>query len=114
MTHFHSELKKYLRWSGFSSKQVFIKMGFHRMACSSNAQFHLVFKTVSRISVALLHQKLFMIWWEYSKVFKQWVLYISKHLQLYLKNTETKLFNKLGIKKGAESGVQKATCAKCY
>jgi hypothetical protein len=31
------------------------------MALSSNAQFHLVFKTVSRISVALLHPKLLII-----------------------------------------------------
>jgi hypothetical protein len=51
-------------WSGFSSKWVFIEMGFHRMAFSSNAQFNLVFKTVSRISVALLHPKLLMIWRE--------------------------------------------------
>jgi hypothetical protein len=36
-------------------------VGFHQMACSLNAQFNLVFKTVSRISVALLHPKLFMI-----------------------------------------------------
>jgi hypothetical protein len=43
---------------------VFIKTGFHRMACSSNAQFNLVFKTVRRISVALPHPKLLMIWWE--------------------------------------------------
>ncbi len=50
--------------NGFSSKWVFIEAGFHQMACSSNAQFHLVIKTVSRISVALLHQKLLMIWWE--------------------------------------------------
>ncbi len=45
----------------FSSKRLFIEKAFHRMACSSNAQFHLVFKTVSRISVALLHLKLLMI-----------------------------------------------------
>ena len=31
------------------------------MACSSNAQLFLIFKTVSRISVALLHPKLLMI-----------------------------------------------------
>ena len=36
---------------------LFIKAAFHRMAFSSNAQFHLVFKTVSRISVALLPPK---------------------------------------------------------
>jgi hypothetical protein len=42
----------------FSSKRLFIKTAFHRMAFSSNAQFHLVFKTVSRISVARLHPKL--------------------------------------------------------
>ncbi len=52
------------RQSGFSLKWVFIKMGFHRMTCSSNAQFNLVFKTVSRIFVALLDPKLLMIWWE--------------------------------------------------
>jgi hypothetical protein len=40
-------------WSGFSLKWLFIKAAFHQMAFSSNAQFHLVFKTVSRISVAL-------------------------------------------------------------
>jgi hypothetical protein len=48
-------------WSAFSSKRLFIEMAFHRMACSLNAQLHLVFKTVSRISVALLHPKLLMI-----------------------------------------------------
>jgi hypothetical protein len=41
---------------------VFIETGFHRMAFSSNAQFNLVFKTVSRISVAPLHPKLLVIW----------------------------------------------------
>jgi hypothetical protein len=41
--------------NGFSSKQVFIETGFHRMAFSLNAQFNLVFKTVSRIFVAPLH-----------------------------------------------------------
>jgi hypothetical protein len=34
---------------------------FHRMACSLNAQLFLIFKTVSRISVPLLHPKLLMI-----------------------------------------------------
>ncbi len=43
---------------------VFIETGFNQMACSSNAQFNPVFKTASRISVALLHQKLLMILWE--------------------------------------------------
>jgi hypothetical protein len=47
--------------SGFSSKRLFIEAAFHRMAFSLNAQFHLVFKTVIRISVALLHPKLLMI-----------------------------------------------------
>ncbi len=41
-------------WSAFSLKHLFIEASFHQMAGSSNAQFHLVFKTVSRISVALL------------------------------------------------------------
>ncbi len=40
---------------------VFIEMGFHQMACSSNAKFHIVFKTVSRIYAALLHQMLLVI-----------------------------------------------------
>ena len=48
----------------FMVEWVFIETALHRMAYSSNAQFHLVFKTVSRICVALLHQKLLMIWWE--------------------------------------------------
>jgi hypothetical protein len=52
--------------NGFSSKQVFIKTGFHQMACSLNAQFNLVFKTVSRISVALLHLKLLMLFLSFS------------------------------------------------
>jgi hypothetical protein len=37
------------RWSAFSLKHLFIETAFHLMACSSNAQFHLVFKTVSTI-----------------------------------------------------------------
>ncbi len=40
---------------------LFIEAAFHRMAFSLNAQFHLVFKTVSRISLALLHPKSLMI-----------------------------------------------------
>ncbi len=48
-------------WSAFSSKRLFIEMAFHLMACSSNAQLFLIFKTVSRISVAVLHPKLLMI-----------------------------------------------------
>ncbi len=52
---------QFLWWSAVSSKCLFIEAAFHQMACSSNAQFHLVFKTVSRISVALLHPKLLMI-----------------------------------------------------
>jgi hypothetical protein len=47
--------------SGNSSKRQFIKAAIHQMAYSSNAQFHLVFKTVSRISLGLLDQKLLMI-----------------------------------------------------
>jgi len=39
-------------------------VGFHQNGFSSNAQFNIVFKTVSRISVALQHQKLLMILWE--------------------------------------------------
>jgi hypothetical protein len=49
------------RWSAFSLKHLFIKAAFYGMACSSNAQVHLIFKTVSRISVALLHPKLLLI-----------------------------------------------------
>jgi hypothetical protein len=48
--------------SGFSSKRHFIKWLFHQMGgISSNAQLFLIFKTLSRISVALLHPKLLMI-----------------------------------------------------
>jgi hypothetical protein len=45
----------------FSGGVHFIKAAFHQMAFSSHAQFHLVFKAGSRISVALLHPKLLMI-----------------------------------------------------
>ncbi len=48
-------------WSAFSSKRIFIETAFHQMACSSNAQLFLIFKAVSRISVALLHPKWLMI-----------------------------------------------------
>ncbi len=51
-------------WSAFSSKRLFIETVFHRMACSSNAQLFLIFKTVSRISVALLHPKLLITRWK--------------------------------------------------
>jgi hypothetical protein len=37
------------------------------MACSSNAQLFLIFKTVSRISVTLLHPKLLMIYWRFDE-----------------------------------------------
>jgi hypothetical protein len=43
--------------SGFSSNGFFHRMGGN----SSTAQLFLIFKNVSRISVALLHQKLLMI-----------------------------------------------------
>ncbi len=52
------ESVEFLGWSAFSSKRLFIETAFHRMACSSNAQLLLIFKTVSRISVALLHPQL--------------------------------------------------------
>jgi len=43
--------------SSFSSNGFFHQMG----SISSNAQLFLIFKNVSRISVALLHPKLLMI-----------------------------------------------------
>ncbi len=48
--------------SGNSSKQQFIKAAIHRMAFSSNAQAHLIFKTVSKIFLGLLVHKLCMIY----------------------------------------------------
>ncbi len=45
--------------SGNSSKRQFIKAAIHRMAFSSKAQTHLIFKTVSKIFLGLLYQKLF-------------------------------------------------------
>jgi hypothetical protein len=48
--------------SGISTKRHFIEWLFHQMGgISSNAQLFLIFKTVSRISVALLHPKLLMM-----------------------------------------------------
>jgi len=69
---FHSRAFQWnSRWSAFSSKRLFIEAAFHRMAFSLNAQLFLIFKTVSRISVALLHPKLFLMPLEqiYSKNF---------------------------------------------
>jgi hypothetical protein len=40
---------------------LFIEAAIHQMAFSANAQLFLIFKTVSRISVALLHPKFLMI-----------------------------------------------------
>ncbi len=41
-------IKVPFHWSAFSSKWIFIKWLVHQMACSSNAQLFLIFKTVTK------------------------------------------------------------------
>jgi hypothetical protein len=49
-------IKAAIHRSGNSSKRQFIKAAIHQMAFSSNAQAHLIFKTVSRIFTCVTYR----------------------------------------------------------